>query len=468
MSFDRLLEDLEGSSKILDFRFENSDIPMYLIIRSLLLQTIINKDFNLSSSHVDKKKSFIGILKYIFYTIKSNLFLAPKKDVIIFSSGIVNVVEDGKYINRLYDSFNSLYPEKTQIIESSTKMSYLLPKKEKIYFKDLIDILIILGSKFIRIKRNDRLNIDKLIEYIKNSPNINCDELTYEGLKTMLLKMSKQLNLAIYLYKFFLKMKKPKIIILENAHYGGRYIPLIIAAKELGIKTAEYQHGYVGLTHYAYNYAQNIFNFIEQYLPEYLLTHGKYWSDRIRTPSHKIEIGLPSLSLRINNLQISNTDSKRILFISGGTVYQQLNQFIELIVDDLTILGYELILRPHPSEMPMFEQRYGNLIQKGVVLDTKALYETLKNMPIVVGMEISTVLFEAVCFTNRVYLVDNDYTRFCEPKIGFLTFANKNDLIESIKKDYSMGIDVNYFWDSNWKENYKNFIEKIIGISNAK
>ena len=280
----------------------------------LLLQTIINKDFNLSSSHVDKKKSFIGILKYIFYTIKSNLFLAPKKDVIIFSSGIVNVVEDGKYINRLYDSFNSFYPEKTQIIESSTKMSYLLPKKEKIYFKDLIDILIILGSKFIRIKRNDRLNIDKLIEYIKNSPNINCDELTYEGLKTMLLKMSKQLNLAISLYKFFLKMKKPKIIILENAHYGGRYIPLIIAAKELGIKTAEYQHGYVGLTHYAYNYAQNIFNFIEQYLPEYLLTHGKYWSDRIRTPSHKIEIGLPSLSLRINNLQISSTDSKRILF----------------------------------------------------------------------------------------------------------------------------------------------------------
>ena len=97
MKFDDILEILEADGKILDFRFSKSQIPMYLVVRFILIQSLINKEFNLSNPHVKANKSSTKEkLKYIYYTLKSNLFFAPKKDIYIFSSGIVNKFENNK------------------------------------------------------------------------------------------------------------------------------------------------------------------------------------------------------------------------------------------------------------------------------------------------------------------------------------------------------------------------------------
>ena len=134
MKFDDILEVLESDKKILDFKFSKSQIPMYLFIRFILIQSLINKEFKLSNPHVkSNKKPLKEIFKYIYHTLKSNIFFAPKKDIYIFSSGIVNKFENNRYTNRLYDEFYQLFKDKTQIIESSVKLEYLLPKKEKIY-----------------------------------------------------------------------------------------------------------------------------------------------------------------------------------------------------------------------------------------------------------------------------------------------------------------------------------------------
>jgi hypothetical protein len=39
---------------------------------------------------------------------------------------------------------------------------------------------------------------------------------------------------------------------------------------------------------------------IKEYLPDYFLTFGKFWSDNIRTPSEKVEIGFPYLEEKVN------------------------------------------------------------------------------------------------------------------------------------------------------------------------
>ena len=464
MKFDDILEILEADGKILDFRFSKNQIPMYLIVRFILIQSLINKEFNLSNPHVKANKSSTKEkLKYIYYTLKSNLFFAPKKDIYIFSSGIVNKFENNKYTNRLYDEFYQLYIDNTQIIESSVKLSYLVPKKEKIYFRDLIDIMIVLCSKAIKLKKDDIDEIDRFIEYLRNKSLFDANDTIYNDIKNILIKISKRMSISFWMYRQFLKIKKPKVIIVEDAHYFGHF-SLLVEAKKLGIKTVEYQHGYIGLAHPAYNYHENIFNGIKAYLPEYFLTHGNYWSEVSRTPSQKVHIGLADISNKIERIKISKKTSNKILFISGGTVFQELNQLIERSLKPLKDLGYEILLRPHPSEIPAVEIRYSNLMNQGVKIDASNLYDILQEVEIVVGMEVSTVLYEAVCFTNKVYMMNTKYTNFYEPKSAFIPFNDDLELVKNIKESKVLEKDVNYFWDSNWKENYTNFIENTIGI----
>jgi len=461
MKFDDILEVLEADGKILNFRFSKSQIPMYLCIRFMLIQSLINKEFNLSNPHVkSNKKSAKEILKYIYHTLKSNLFFAPKKDIYIFSSGIVNKFENDKYTNRLYDEFYQLFIDNTQIIESSVKLSYLVPKKEKIYFKDLIDIVIVLCSKVVKLKKDNIDEINSFIEYLKSKNLFDANDTVLDDLKYMLVKTRKRMSISFWMYRQFLKIKNPKVIIVEDAHYFG-HVSLFAEAKKLGIKTVEYQHGYIGLAHPAYNYHENIFNEIRAYLPEYFLTHGNYWSEVSRTPSQKVHIGLADISNKIVRIKIT---SNKILFISGGTVFEELNQLIEKSLKPLKDLGYEILLRPHPSEMLAVKERYSNLISQGIKIDTSSLYDVLQEVDIVVGMEVSTVLYEAVCFTNKVYMMNTKYTNFYEPKSAFISFYDDIELIKSIKESKVLEYNADYFWDSNWKQNYINFIENIIGI----
>lgn len=464
MKFDDILEALESDSGILDFRFAKSQIPMYLVVRFNLIQSLINKEFNLSHSHVKaNKKSIKGILKYIYHTVKSNLFFVPKKDIYIFSSGIVNKFENNKYTNRLYDEFYQLFKNKTQIIESSVKLSYLLPKKEKIYFRDLIDIMIILFSKISKPRKDDIDEIDRFIECLKDKNLFDVNDTIFDDIRSILVKIIKRMSISFWMYRQFLKIKKPKLVIVEDAHYFGHF-SLLEEAKKLGIKTVEYQHGYVGLAHPAYNYHKSIFENIKEYLPEYFLTHGEYWKNAVRTPSNKVSIGLAELSKKVSKSAIGNEKEKKILFISGGTVFEELNELIAKKLNSLAKLGYEVLLRPHPSEVLAVDNRYAALIKQGVQIDTDNLYVTLPTVEIVAGMEVSTVLYEAICFTNKVYLMNTKYTRFYEPDSCFIPFVDADNLILSIKDGKTVTHDANDFWSKNWKENYKNFIENTIGI----
>ncbi len=456
MNFDEILEDLESDGKILDFRFTHTKIPLYLFIRFSLIQSLVSKNFNLSNPSIqDNQKSIKGIVKYVYHTLRSNIFFAPKKDIYIFSSGIVNKLENGKYINRLYDEFYNIFKDKTQIIETSHNRSYFRPKKEKVFYSDIINIIIFIFSKFTNKNLKEQKNIDDFIEYIKGK-NIFDEEVIKQTNKT-LNKILKVEKISIFMYKLLFILKKPKIIIVEDGFYGSHFF-LMDIAKKMNIKIVEYQHGYVGLKHPAYNYHKNIFETIKEYFPSFFLTHGKYWSDRIRIPAEKIEIGMPNL---IKNKIFLKNSEKTILFISGGLVPDLINIFIKESFNKLNILGYKIIIRPHPSEYPAIEERYGQLIKLGVIVDKENLYETLKKVEIVVGFDVSTVLFEATCFTSKIYMMKTNFTNYYEPNSCFLSFENSEEFIKLIKNNQEIFYSDNYFWEKNWEQNYINFIKEI-------
>lgn len=459
MKFDDVLEVLESDGKILDFRFEKSQIPMYLVVRFMLIQSLINKDFNLSNPHVKaNQKSIKEILKYIYYTLKSNLFFAPKKDIYIFSTELLSTLDSDKYIDRLYEHFYNIYSHKTQIIEASHNRNYLTPKKGNIFYSDLINIIMVLVSKFTRQKQKDMDTIDVFMNHLKHKNIFDMEILNQ--VKSNLHKLIKRDKIALFLYRLFFKIKRPKMVLVNAGFYGNQSF-LIYSANSLGIKVVEYQHGYIGLAHPAYNYHTNIFDKINIYFPQYLLTHGRYWSQRLRVPCKKVEIGLYELEKKLQ-FEKKRVKQKSILFISGGTVHNELNKLIDLTLEKFHKLGYKVFLRPHPSEKTDSNKRYGNLFEKGVHLDSISLYKRLVKTEIIIGMEVSTVLFESVCFSNKVYLMNTKYTRFYEPDSKFISFSSALELCDLIEENVEITFKSEYWWSLNFLSNYKSFIEKTV------
>src|SRR3546814_12540747 len=73
--------------------------------------------------------------------------------------------------------------------------------------------------------------------------------------------------------------------------------PYTTLFRSAGIPVAEFQHGYIGHDHYAYNYADSVADSgYRDGLPDYLLTFGQYWADSVRTPSEKVVIGGPRMN----------------------------------------------------------------------------------------------------------------------------------------------------------------------------
>lgn len=182
------------------------------------------------------------------------------------------------------------------------------------YFTDIIDLLAIVFAAISYPTKNDKAEVNGFVDYIAglNIEYLNNEKL--EAVKKKILEISVRLRFSCALYKLFFKIKSPKIIIVEDGHYGAKS-HIIHIARKLGIKTAEYQHGYVGLAHPAYNFHKNIASNVESFLPEYLLTHGKYWSEIVRTPAKKIEIGFPNLTEKINKYDIGSKKSQKANFV---------------------------------------------------------------------------------------------------------------------------------------------------------
>jgi len=449
---------LEDDKNIWNFKDEN-DIPLYLMVRFQLLQGEINQGFDLSNPHIRSRIGFKDLVIYLYNILRFNPFRKYRSDVLIFSSGIVNSKnKSGFFYNRLYEYFLDVAFFKIAIIETSNKLKFDKPKKTSVLYRDGIDVLIRFLSILVPVSKSEKEKIAGFLDYVKNKSTTDISEVD-----KVLSKLVSKYKVGYFLYKILFKIKKPKLVVVEDGHYGGLSY-MIKAARDLNIEVAEYQHGYIGLNHPAYNYnVDNLPTNILDFLPSYYLTHGEYWSHNCRSPAEKIEIGYPDLTEKVKQYvsydPLAN-DNTEILFVSGGTVPDKLvdtiTAFISLNSD------CKIHIRPHPSERPDMHRRYKALLEKGVLLDTDDLYTTLSKIGVVVSFEVSTVLYEAAFFTQKIYLVDDDYANFYEPMSPFLRFNTADDLYHQIKLNHKMDIRTDMLWADNSVQRFSDFLQTIL------
>jgi hypothetical protein len=463
LSFDQILE-IEADPEILKFRADAYDYPLWLLVRHRLFWEVQKSYFDLDEpdnliSH--KNLYFFDKVKYLYFSLRKNPFFFAKKDILIFASSIDNRLKDGKYSHIVYDAYCNIFPKNTLLLESSYKFNFFRPRiNEQVAYYDIVPIMANIGSKLIDICENDSKVVAEFIYFLKNRLKVlGIEEPAFVNkLEALVIKSIKKITVNEILYRALFAKLKPKIIIVECGHYGPSS-QIIAIAKQRGIIVVEMQHGYIGKSHIAYNFHDSIMAQIAWYLPEYFFTFGDYWSDSIRIPGKKITIG--KLLIEENRTKASEKKENTVLIISSGTMYKEVCEFVRLSYDALDKLGYKVVLRPHPTEKGQIDARYGKLLATGIVLDVNMdLYERLRSVKMVVSLEVSTVLYEALAFCGKVYCQNSSVNAYYEPSPPFTMFNTFDDFISMVgMKEQTKEYAADYFWGRGPAKNYSRIIK---------
>ncbi len=467
---------IENNPKILDFRFEFDDILMWPFIRVILHKIPIYKEYKLVNfQNTSKEKlSFTDKILYLRNTIINNPYknsLKKKYDILMFCSGITNVKRGNKYFNRVSDYFAFVNKDKTLLIEDSVRRKYYTPRVfPNVCYHDLIKVEVYIRSKFARLNERDVKKIESLMNFLKRNFPYKLEKSDLDIIENILLRTSKRLNIYHCLYNKLFEKFNPKVVFLEDASYGGRSY-ILKWAKARNIITIEPQHGMVSKNQAAYNYGTAILNscVYKKYLPDYFLTYGKYWKKSINLPVKKITIGNPNYSENTKKISLDNQDKTKmkILIISDSANPDIMKKIVIEISSIVNNNKYDISFRPHPSELPIIENIYSELLVRDTIkIDTeKDVYLSLSNTDLVIG-QISTALFEAIGICRYIFAIDQPITDLHVPQNIIKRFSNVKELINIIQTYNSEDNKVNkgYIWEPNWKANYQNFMNNLIGL----
>lgn len=460
----------ENNSSILDYHFQYRNMLMWPFVRVHLLNAIIKSNISIDAGYIDnaaQKRGTDKIFSYkwlqLFKVWKNPFFCRKHKDIIFFRSVLGNVKDDtGKYYDRIHDYFIALY-NNTAIIEEAPFFKHFYPTKHKIYEADFLDIICILNEKIARLKQEDSIKIDAFMHYLKTELPFKVEEEHWRTIKIILERYAKN-NKVIYQYykKCFIHMQ-PKLVFVKTGCYGYEAACKLKVLNDLGIPSAEIQHGLVSLSHFAYNFADAIYESKEylEYMPDVFLTMGQYWMKRVRLPIAMEVLG--NANFDRNKGRMKEQAGNEILILPSEDT-QAWMDLVEFVSDNLP--DRIITVKIHPSYRKQFEVfKEKNKEQSNVNVSIAGnIYDYLMRASMVIG-DNSTVLYEAAALDKMVMIWNNAYSVHVDSELG-CWFDDKYELAKLIEtlspNEYRSAIAPNDIFADNIKENYLNFIQKYL------
>ncbi len=156
-----------------------------------------------------------------------------------------------------------------------------------------------------------------------------------------------------YFYRMLLRRKQVKRVILVVSYYN---MPLVCAAKKLGIEVVEMQHGVISAYHLGYHfpYTQG------DCFPDKLLLFGDYWKEVAAYP-RRVKLGISGNTFIAMPEEVSfDKERDTILVISQATIGEKLQTLILNNREALEV--YQIYFKLHPSEFNEMQRRYQGLM----------------------------------------------------------------------------------------------------------
>jgi UDP-N-acetylglucosamine:LPS N-acetylglucosamine transferase len=438
--FEKVLK-IEEHLSLLDWKIDG--IYIWEVIRYQVFNEILRKKSLFGVAHASKINNIdkiVALPTFAYNSITKNPLIGKKVDVLIFdhprkvkvgndyidiyteylAQDLENKGQSFEIIEEDYlkEHFASTFLNKRKYLDSYFFHTLLLKVKLK------KDMGFFSHKEFIR-KVDLRLKHEFRV-------NLNLEKMIQEELMKFKLK-----------YKYYydiLKKKKPKQIFIV---VGYTHTFIIKAAKDLGIKCIEIQHGVISEYHLGYRYSEPK---KVTYFSDSLYTFGEYWTKNMTLPDYcKIEeYGFGYLNNQLNNY-IYSSKKKQIVFISQGTIGKSLSEIAVKIAKQHN--DYEVIYKLHPGEYNIWKKEYKKLFEAEKCMNLKIidnndvpLYKILSESIIQVGVY-STALYEGIALGCKTFLYSTYGVEYLEDllnnKVAF-SFNNSDGLSNLINQMESL------------------------------
>lgn len=395
-----------------------------------------------------------------------------RADVLISSDAIGDELRNGRWFNRYVDPFAEL-PSGDQAVVMTDMFDWHWhwPRhNERIYYHTPLQVGAALATRLF--PRPTALRLARMVT------TLACDRARSilgwgmgEERRAAFVEWSAGkiagLPLRYRAYQRLMRRVRPRLLIASAGCYGA-HAPLLAAARDLGIVTAEYQHGAISAGHDAYNFAPAVFasEAYRRTLPQYLLTYGRWWGTQVTAPVECVVLGNPARAAKLDRMQPSFAARHTVLILGDGVEFDLYLNLARDIAGATAGTGLEIALRPHPLERSGVLRRHGERVDNVRIDVTPDIYTSFGQAHTVVS-EVSTGLFEAVGLVDRIILLNTAKARFAYPKHPFASACSTPEVIDLIQEDVAARprVEAEALWAPDWSNSYRRFLYEKAGLN---
>ena len=432
---------LEDKLDLLDFEIDGVKIWQYLRMEVYYL---IAEELGILEQRNKSQQSISVLIKNSFHLFK-NIFIANpfltlnnQKDVVVFTHNRSKKIED---------KFEDIYTHSlvTDLRKSSKSFlcfekpfqgKHVREKDPNVKYQDFILLASILYGKLYRIKNKDSLGLIRQVE--KEIENATANSI---DLISLFKKNIGRYKLGNKLYLRLFKKIKPKIIysVASYSYLGD----MISAAKILGIKTIELQHGVVSKYHMGYSFPkdQNLL-----YYSEVFYSWGDFWNKSVENAFNEVKNnGFQYFRDRIKIYRNTVKENKILILSQTALGGQIMNETLKLINK---FSEFQILYKLHPEEYKLYKKyssysklaSYKNL----VFLEECNLYDIMSKSKIQIGV-FSTALYEGLGFSCNTFLYNLNGLEYMRDLLDSDHAKVLNADIDVSLKDFGNEFEKNFF-----------------------
>lgn len=394
--------ELEGKYNLLDFEIDGVKIWQYLRME---IYYLLAKELGiLEQRHVSQQSLSIVLRNSL--TLVKNLFIGnpflmfnKKKDVLVFTHNRSKKIED---------KFEDIYTKSLVSDLRSLKQSYLCfekpyqgrhvrKKNSDIRYLDFILSASVFYGMIYQIKNKSALEVMRKVELEIESYTASSIDLI-----KLLKKNVGRYKLGYILYSRLLKRINPKVIysVASYSYLGD----MIAAAKDLGVKTIELQHGVVSKYHMGYSFPDKQ---ALLYYSNVFYSWGDFWNKSVKNAFDEVKV--KGFSFFRNNSAYYQDVKKenRILILSQAALGEKImNEMLKLIN---IFSDFQISYKLHPAEYLSYKKysAYSKLSEYENItfFEDCNLYRLMSVSKFQVGV-FSTSLYEGIGFSCKTYLLN--------------------------------------------------------------
>jgi hypothetical protein len=407
-------------------------------------------------------KRFMRMVRSSFYGLR-NWF--GRYDYVVFSNTLERRNINGEYVNKLLDPIMDEMGQETFLYVETPNPS-LYPIK-RVHTRNVVshDLLTLLSAGtavlLLVIRKKYAIENGSMVKAIQQEYGLHIDDARKVSL------FDAQRRVASLLFRKI----KPKAILL-SCYYGSN-LPVVKAARDLGIKVIEVQHGVIGKEHPAYNVDAAI---DKSYFPGDLLVFGRreletFDNSRFIEPENVYPVGSFYIEHIRKNYKAEAEVAEQLRNYRRSVAvtldYIMEKRAIEFVCQaadlDRTVL-YLLVPRlPH-------EKHYSSLSLPAnvTVVKDKNFYELMMYVDFhstvwstcaleAPSLGVQNILINIDDLSKQYYgtvLSDNRTTRYADTPGEFVNTINS---FEKLDKDTIIMLN-EHIIASNYRDNIKNFI----------